>query len=361
MSEKPVATLRGLQSVFNLRDDTIAEPDICLGAQLGKMNVDGHACWSMSADNWLWGPQSSSIRYRCNSTPVRLFIFFQNGSDFPQHPAPTVPCPTHGNIPSQDITGLEFSHIPQLRRCACANSKIMALRQRKAKDTILPLFKNDGDTNCDNGTETNGKGGSGRSSRLMVGIPAQFGTVTPRKHSKGEPNLLHTVYLPLIAFFACALGFAYLTISGGQSSHHLHTRYHHLDHKHPQLIQPRKKYHQHTAGRLKGQGLDANISEKRVPKTTTQVAHGEKPQHLPVAVATPSAAAIKVRCPDGAIGYLNDDFCDCADGSDESTTSACSHLTVQKPVFHCSDGTAIVFASRVRDGIKDCLDGSDEL
>ena len=67
-----------------------------------------------------------------------------------------------------------------------------------------------------------------------------------------------------------------------------------------------------------------------------------------------------MRCPDGTVGYLDDDYCDCSDGSDESKTSACSHLTVQKTMFHCADGTGILYSSRVRDGVQDCLDGSDE-
>lgn len=63
-------------------------------------------------------------------------------------------------------------------------------------------------------------------------------------------------------------------------------------------------------------------------------------------------------CPNGV---LNDDYCDCADGSDEPATSACSHLLIQQPTFHCRDGTLVLFSSRVNDGIVDCPDGSDEL
>ncbi|KAI2512236.1 N-glycan processing [Fragilaria crotonensis] len=236
----------------------------------------------------------------------------------------------------------------------------MALRQRKAKDPILPLYNISGDNdNHDHGADvnTNGKRGSTSKMSVRLGVPTPFGTAS-RKHSKGEPKLLHTVYLPLVAFFACALGFAYLTISGGQSSHHFHTQYHHNGHQHPELIRPRQKYHQHTAGRLKGQQSDS--SAKEIPKTTTESAHVEKRQSSRVAASTPSAGKVKVRCPDGAVGYLNDDYCDCTDGSDESKTSACSHLTVQKNMFHCSDGTGTIYSSRVRDGVKDCLDGSDE-
>ena len=52
MSADPKSTLRGLQSVFKLKDDKhFAEPDIYLGAPLGKMDVDCCECWTMSAEN----------------------------------------------------------------------------------------------------------------------------------------------------------------------------------------------------------------------------------------------------------------------------------------------------------------------
>ena len=61
--------------------------------------------------------------------------------------------------------------------------------------------------------------------------------------------------------------------------------------------------------------------------------------------------------------YVNDDYCDCSDGSDEPLTSACSHID-----FKCKNGHIIghpdrmhMSSGRVNDGICDCCDGSDEI
>lgn len=70
----------------------------------------------------------------------------------------------------------------------------------------------------------------------------------------------------------------------------------------------------------------------------------------------------KFKCRDGqgefSIDRVNDDFCDCFDGSDEPGTSACS-----RGVFYCVNRGHVgqqIFSSRVNDGICDCCDGSDE-
>ena len=69
-----------------------------------------------------------------------------------------------------------------------------------------------------------------------------------------------------------------------------------------------------------------------------------------------------VICSNGQSGVLNDNYCDCPDGIDEVSTSACSHLLVSRAVFRCEEGAnaTIIYASRVGDGIVDCPNGSDE-
>jgi hypothetical protein len=58
-----------------------------------------------------------------------------------------------------------------------------------------------------------------------------------------------------------------------------------------------------------------------------------------------------------ALNYVNDDYCDCNDGSDEPGTSACSNTKV---LFECADRRKSIPTSMVNDGIRDCVDGSDE-
>ncbi|XP_065854450.1 glucosidase 2 subunit beta-like isoform X2 [Euphorbia lathyris] len=69
-----------------------------------------------------------------------------------------------------------------------------------------------------------------------------------------------------------------------------------------------------------------------------------------------------IKCKNGSKNFtraqLNDDFCDCPDGTDEPGTSACP-----EGKFYCRNTGHLpvsVPSSRVNDGICDCCDGSDE-
>ncbi|CAM9753506.1 unnamed protein product, partial [Ectocarpus fasciculatus] len=59
---------------------------------------------------------------------------------------------------------------------------------------------------------------------------------------------------------------------------------------------------------------------------------------------------------------VNDDYCDCLDGADETLTPACSHTGQAR--FVCTDTGPLnqtIPTSRLWDGVCDCCDGSDEL
>lgn len=61
------------------------------------------------------------------------------------------------------------------------------------------------------------------------------------------------------------------------------------------------------------------------------------------------------------LSAVNDEFCDCSDGSDEPGTSACAGQ--KQTLFYCKNegsDSVLLYTSRVNDGICDCCDGSDE-
>ncbi|KAG7988250.1 hypothetical protein I3843_03G177800 [Carya illinoinensis] len=69
-----------------------------------------------------------------------------------------------------------------------------------------------------------------------------------------------------------------------------------------------------------------------------------------------------IKCKDGSKSFtrdrVNDDFCDCLDGTDEPGTSACP-----AGKFYCRNAGSIprfIYSSRVNDRFCDCCDGSDE-
>ncbi|GBG29616.1 Glucosidase 2 subunit beta [Hondaea fermentalgiana] len=76
-------------------------------------------------------------------------------------------------------------------------------------------------------------------------------------------------------------------------------------------------------------------------------------------------AGLRFSCDGGsrelAVEAVNDDFCDCNDGSDEPGTSACSMVNLAS--FFCANEGykgLVLPTARVFDGICDCCDGSDE-
>ena len=52
---------------------------------------------------------------------------------------------------------------------------------------------------------------------------------------------------------------------------------------------------------------------------------------------------------------VNDDYCDCVDGTDEPLTSACSWITVGSTVYNCNNNEEqLLYSSRFDDGVVDC-------
>ncbi|XP_071454296.1 glucosidase 2 subunit beta isoform X2 [Hetaerina americana] len=87
-----------------------------------------------------------------------------------------------------------------------------------------------------------------------------------------------------------------------------------------------------------------------------------RPRGVSVAKAGLYSPSSDFTCFDGStvVSFLrvNDDYCDCKDGSDEPGTAACPNGS-----FHCTNAghkSVNIPSSRVNDGVCDCCDASDE-
>ncbi|CAL4106403.1 unnamed protein product [Meganyctiphanes norvegica] len=87
-----------------------------------------------------------------------------------------------------------------------------------------------------------------------------------------------------------------------------------------------------------------------------------RPRGVPLSKTSFYDPSRDFRCLDGSgtipFNYVNDDYCDCQDGSDEPGTAACPNGQ-----FHCTNAghsPLNIPSSRVNDGICDCCDASDE-
>ncbi|XP_022183296.1 glucosidase 2 subunit beta-like [Myzus persicae] len=105
-----------------------------------------------------------------------------------------------------------------------------------------------------------------------------------------------------------------------------------------------------------------NLILHSIVLTNCSVGNFEIIKGIPIESAKLYAHGQDFSCLDGTLtipySYINDDYCDCIDASDEPGTSACPNGT-----FYCTNRghfPLVVPSSRVNDGICDCCDGSDE-
>ena len=95
---------------------------------------------------------------------------------------------------------------------------------------------------------------------------------------------------------------------------------------------------------------------------STSITDGSRPRGVRPELVSMYNPDVDFKCFDSSntipFSQVNDDYCDCEDGSDEPGTSACSNSK-----FYCENAghkAILLMSSRVGDGICDCCDGSDE-
>mmetsp|Transcript_7346 Transcript_7346/g.25219 ORF Transcript_7346/g.25219 Transcript_7346/m.25219 type:complete len:179 (-) Transcript_7346:23-559(-) len=85
-------------------------------------------------------------------------------------------------------------------------------------------------------------------------------------------------------------------------------------------------------------------------------------QHKPISIIDNTAVFVCDGDQKLNMSKVNDDYCDCVDGTDEPETSACVNGRFKcKRRYHGMQEDMYIFSSRVKDGVCDCCDGSDEI
>lgn len=201
----------------------------------------------------------------------------------------------------------------------------MSLRQRKSKDAKLPLYNEE-----------------------IKERPQKY---VPSKSSPQKPMILRWRVIYTIGCLVIAALLAYSFVNGAPKEETYEIHHH-------------KVYHDHTAKKMHQDSRSTNSNRKQGKDSGSNTRpHDNEIKVKPATSGRFAAYTIpklqNIRCGD-EIGVLNDDYCDCSDGSDEPDTSACSHVTIRQSTFNCKDGMSTIYASRVLDGVRDCLDGSDE-
>ncbi|KAI8923579.1 glucosidase II beta subunit-like-domain-containing protein [Entophlyctis helioformis] len=140
---------------------------------------------------------------------------------------------------------------------------------------------------------------------------------------------------------------------------------------------------------LEGQGQPQHHAQQQHAQQQTAklrgLVHRDASKYRPVLVGgAPMFACIANESLAIPFAAVNDDFCDCPDGSDEPGTAACAGLSLPPvpkpsaagrnrakdrlnaldgssgPVWLCERSGASIPVSRVDDGLCDCCDASDE-